>query len=364
MDAFYSDIPFETLYRKPSKGSKKSKHFTSALKKLLSPLRHKLLPSSPSIVPDYESSSCSLTPFVSESQIQQIFLPVPTSDEICPKSSNLHKVEEANGDMNNRNIAEKQVDNINDDNDNDKNKEESKDQIDLMVDAENDSATAVPRQREEQEEEHREKKDLQDLEGLQEQEIHKKSQQCAEPLVHIQRQSGDFFDQAPPVMELSKLDLDMKGEHLLQPKCNDFLPNVSTTISYTSTAPSNDLGAPGQILDVDDILSDEPLDDIISTLPSQLPKLPKNPSPGDLDMFEESYNVGYRLWKKNRLKWTSGVTPIHKPSCIEGIPEKAYPRIYNVMVKQNRPLKEPMNLADALKVIKAGWVADGSWPTC
>lgn len=49
-------------------------------------------------------------------------------------------------------------------------------------------------------------------------------------------------------------------------------------------------------------------------------------------------------------------------SCLTGVPESSYPSIYSMLIKQGRVLKKHMPLADALIVIKAGWVATGQWP--
>lgn len=77
---------------------------------------------------------------------------------------------------------------------------------------------------------------------------------------------------------------------------------------------------------------------------------------------EVKTNPGYRQWKRIRREWRRGAKNIdHKESMLKNIPEDMYPKIYKHMVMQSRPLKQPMNLADAMKVIKAGWVEDGEW---
>lgn len=52
----------------------------------------------------------------------------------------------------------------------------------------------------------------------------------------------------------------------------------------------------------------------------------------------------------------------HFVSTLKNVPETSYPNIYKMLVKDNRPLKKPMPLADALVVMKAGWIATGQWP--
>lgn len=165
-----------------------------------------------------------------------------------------------------------------------------------------------------------------------------------ELVVHIQQPSEDNYENHN-VIDVVKIDL----EAVEEVECPDMV-NMYSTVSTTSTMKREDEQEKELIKEQN-----------IEQLPLPL-TLPANPSPEQLEAFEESYNPGYRQWKKNREEWTSGPAPEVKPSSIQGIPEHAYSQVYQVLVKQNRPLKEPMNLADALKVIRAGWVADGSWP--
>lgn len=81
---------------------------------------------------------------------------------------------------------------------------------------------------------------------------------------------------------------------------------------------------------------------------------------------------GYEEWVRIRESWTKGTChhtttaeefENYDKSQLKNIPKNAYPRMYKMLVKENRPLKEPLNLADAFKIIKAGWEADGTWPT-
>lgn len=85
----------------------------------------------------------------------------------------------------------------------------------------------------------------------------------------------------------------------------------------------------------------------------------------------DNVDAGYDTWLKIRSQWTGGLhehttTPEEfvnfADSKLKGIPESSYPGIYKVLVKDNRPLKEPLNLVDAIKVMKAGWISDGTWP--
>ncbi|ANB12514.1 hypothetical protein AWJ20_770 [Sugiyamaella lignohabitans] len=77
---------------------------------------------------------------------------------------------------------------------------------------------------------------------------------------------------------------------------------------------------------------------------------------------EERINPGYKEWKRIRREWTKGSDQIvHRESALVNVPQSMYPKIYQCLVQQARPLRQPLNLADALKVIKAGWVSDGQW---
>lgn len=86
----------------------------------------------------------------------------------------------------------------------------------------------------------------------------------------------------------------------------------------------------------------------------------------------EGDEFGYEEWLRIRENWTKGTcnheTTVeefenYENSQLRNIPKNAYPRMYKMLVKENRPLKEPLNMADAFKIIKAGWEADGTWPT-
>lgn len=83
----------------------------------------------------------------------------------------------------------------------------------------------------------------------------------------------------------------------------------------------------------------------------------------DDDDPDADNNIGYREWKRRRREWTrncENVEPLK--STLDDVPEASYPTLYNMLVKQSRPLKKPLPLADALVIIKAGWVATGQWP--
>ncbi|ODQ83012.1 hypothetical protein BABINDRAFT_5888 [Babjeviella inositovora NRRL Y-12698] len=85
---------------------------------------------------------------------------------------------------------------------------------------------------------------------------------------------------------------------------------------------------------------------------------------------------GHKLWEKRRKVW---VTP--KANTPEGrfdphklryqlrkrqidlnnIPKDKHVQIYEILVENNKRLKNPMPLKDAVKLIDLGWVADKTW---
>ncbi|ODQ66252.1 hypothetical protein NADFUDRAFT_50173 [Nadsonia fulvescens var. elongata DSM 6958] len=76
----------------------------------------------------------------------------------------------------------------------------------------------------------------------------------------------------------------------------------------------------------------------------------------------------YQLWKQQRDNWTmpasdSGPSRL-PPVDISDLPTKSLPLIYDQMVIKGKPFKDGrgMKLADALLVIKSGWVATNNWP--
>lgn len=79
---------------------------------------------------------------------------------------------------------------------------------------------------------------------------------------------------------------------------------------------------------------------------------------------EITWNVGLNEWYKIRNWWQSPtayqVERHHlDPSCS---PDRFY-AIYDKMIYHTRPLKQPLNLEDTVKIVKAGWIGEGSWPT-
>ncbi|KAG5368332.1 hypothetical protein CKK34_1938 [Yarrowia sp. E02] len=97
---------------------------------------------------------------------------------------------------------------------------------------------------------------------------------------------------------------------------------------------------------------------------------------------EAHWNDGYRLWKERRAAWLTphpeylqelkekeeggehaGEAENSDTARFEDIPEEGYPMVYERLVDKTKTLKKPLNLAFVLKVMKAGWVATGQWPS-
>ncbi|KAK9460767.1 uncharacterized protein V1516DRAFT_436992 [Lipomyces oligophaga] len=85
---------------------------------------------------------------------------------------------------------------------------------------------------------------------------------------------------------------------------------------------------------------------------------------------EEAWNPGYRHWKAQRKRWTTRTVPSTTkesevdapPHPVKLISEDSYARVYHILVNEGRRLKQPVNLADATKILVAGWQSTGQWP--
>ena len=76
-----------------------------------------------------------------------------------------------------------------------------------------------------------------------------------------------------------------------------------------------------------------------------------------------------KIWKRRRQLWTQ---PTDQEGSVNGdgatrreifraIPEGYYARVYKKLVVDDKPLREPLNLEDALQVINAGWTETRKW---
>ncbi|CCC72142.1 hypothetical protein NCAS_0J01630 [Naumovozyma castellii] len=82
---------------------------------------------------------------------------------------------------------------------------------------------------------------------------------------------------------------------------------------------------------------------------------------------EEPFIDGDLIWKKRRDLWnkpTKDIDPAElkrRRDVFKSIPEPYYPRVYKKLVVDDKPLREPLNLEDALKVINSGWTETRKW---
>lgn len=82
----------------------------------------------------------------------------------------------------------------------------------------------------------------------------------------------------------------------------------------------------------------------------------------------EPFCRGNEVWEHRRALWlrpTVSRTKVEESKArreaFEKIPQKYYTRVYKRLVMDNRPLREPMNLQDAIKIINAGWIETRKW---
>lgn len=81
------------------------------------------------------------------------------------------------------------------------------------------------------------------------------------------------------------------------------------------------------------------------------------------------FTGGPDLWKTRRKLWCEQTVPDRvveaqnqkRKEVFDNIPEAYYTRVYKKLVVDDKPLKEPMNLSDALHVINAGWIDTKKW---
>ncbi|KAL3234393.1 hypothetical protein RNJ44_03155 [Nakaseomyces bracarensis] len=78
---------------------------------------------------------------------------------------------------------------------------------------------------------------------------------------------------------------------------------------------------------------------------------------------------GPELWKTRRKLWCEQTVSDcvveasneKRKEVFDNIPEAYYTRVYKKLVVDDKPLKEPINLSDALHVINAGWIDNKKW---
>ncbi|CAL9733722.1 uncharacterized protein YLR407W [Monosporozyma servazzii] len=73
------------------------------------------------------------------------------------------------------------------------------------------------------------------------------------------------------------------------------------------------------------------------------------------------------IWQTRRSLWAEVVTTDeqgtveHTRDVFKAIPEQYYYRVYKKLVMEDKPLREPLNLEDAMKVINSGWMETKTW---
>lgn len=88
-------------------------------------------------------------------------------------------------------------------------------------------------------------------------------------------------------------------------------------------------------------------------------------SDGESDDEDESLTPGDRRWKLQRKAWLKphpDVATPPRPSVVKHMSEAERITVYKYLVVNNRRLREPISLSDALIVLRSGWVASGQCP--
>lgn len=82
----------------------------------------------------------------------------------------------------------------------------------------------------------------------------------------------------------------------------------------------------------------------------------------------EPFCRGPEVWERRRALWlrpstseVDGTTQQSRRELFATIPQAYYTRIYKKLVMDNKPLREPMNLQDAIQIINAGWIETRKW---
>ena len=143
--------------------------------------------------------------------------------------------------------------------------------------------------------------------------------------------------------------------------------NLEMKLSDTNTSLSNNESSKVQ-QDIVDLYEDE-------THLTDLPK-PKETFDNYDDVFAcnqlrllkgEPFIDAVDIWEHRRELWQQTTNDITDSDIEESreefqkIPSEYYDRIYKKLVIEDKPLREPLNLQDALKVINAGWTETKKW---
>lgn len=78
---------------------------------------------------------------------------------------------------------------------------------------------------------------------------------------------------------------------------------------------------------------------------------------------ELTWNVGFNEWCKVRNWWLTPTSDaVERHHLDPSFSSDRFFAIYDKMIYHTRPLKQPLNLEDIVKIVKAGWVGEGTWP--
>ncbi|CCF56017.1 hypothetical protein KAFR_0A05820 [Kazachstania africana CBS 2517] len=81
----------------------------------------------------------------------------------------------------------------------------------------------------------------------------------------------------------------------------------------------------------------------------------------------EPFHQGEMIWNQRRTLWSQDLTKLTPEQLRErrekfsSVPKDCYTRIYKKLVVDDKPLRDPVNLQDAIKIINAGWIETQKW---
>ncbi|QLL33282.1 hypothetical protein HG536_0E01930 [Torulaspora globosa] len=82
----------------------------------------------------------------------------------------------------------------------------------------------------------------------------------------------------------------------------------------------------------------------------------------------EPFCRGPELWERRRALWLRPAASQAEETAQQSrrelfatIPQAYHTRIFKKLVMDNKPLREPMNLQDAIQIINAGWIETRKW---
>lgn len=173
-----------------------------------------------------------------------------------------------------------------------------------------------------------------------------------------------LFHTEPSIKKVSSLDRDSGAS--MSPVCPNSLSEMRLTTetedSLTENSVQNNGSSPSEADEDDD--TDE--DDGIASYRKfdsvkECVKLRQE--------VGEPFCKGNEIWERRRALWVQPTASkdSYAADCrrhreiYSSIPQAYHTRIYKKLVMDDKPLREPMNLQDALQIINAGWVETKKW---